>query len=502
MSAPALPPPAPASRLRVANAAAISARGRYVLYWMTAARRTRSNFALQHAVSRAVELGLPLVVLEPLRAGYAWASDRHHRFVLDGMADQQATFDAAGVRYHAYVEPAPGAGRGLLLAWAAEAALVVGDQSPVFFLPRMVAAAARALPCRLELVDGVGLLPLSATDRPYATAHALRRHLHKTLPPHLLERPVARPLDGLPAQPPVEPPAGLLAAWPAAAPTLLAGDPAALRALPIDHSVGVVDLRGGERAAQAAWVEAQARVARYHEDRNAPDLPGGTGLSPYLHFGHISAQQVTFDVLDAEGWTPSRLSAPTGSREGWWGAAPGAEGLLDELITWRELGQHFAHHAPDWDQFSTLPDWALRTMGEHLADPRPVTYTPAQLEAAQTHDPLWNAAQRELVQTGRMHNYLRMLWGKKVYEWSESPAAAFALLLHLNNKYALDGRDPNSVSGVSWVFGRFDRAWGPERPIFGTLRYMSSDNTAKKLPVKGYLRRFGPKAGAQLSLLG
>jgi deoxyribodipyrimidine photo-lyase len=200
------------------------------------------------------------------------------------------------------------------------------------------------------------------------------------------------------------------------------------------------------------------------------------------------------DLTAQGGWTPSRLGAPTGSRAGWWGLSAPVEALLDELVTWRELAQHSAARQPDWDRYETLPDWARLTLAEHAEDPRPTRYSPAQLEAAATHDPLWNAAQRELVREGRMHNYMRMLWGKKVLEWCASPEEAFALLLHLNDKYALDGRDPSSVAGVSWIFGRFDRAWGPERPIFGKIRYMSSDNTARKLEVKAYLRRYGQQA--------
>jgi deoxyribodipyrimidine photo-lyase len=139
----------------------------------------------------------------------------------------------------------------------------------------------------------------------------------------------------------------------------------------------------------------------------------------------------------------------------------------------------------------SLPDWALSTLRAHASDPRPVVYDRERLAAARTHDPLWNAAQRQLVEEGRIQNYLRMLWGKKVLEWSATPREAWDTLFELNNRYALDGRDPNSVSGISWTFGRFDRPWGPERPIFGTVRYMSSDNTAKKLSLDAYLRRWG-----------
>jgi deoxyribodipyrimidine photo-lyase len=180
----------------------------------------------------------------------------------------------------------------------------------------------------------------------------------------------------------------------------------------------------------------------------------------------------------------------TGSREGWWGLPASSEAFLDELVTWRELGYNFCHHRRDWGTYGSLPAWARATLAEHARDARPEHYTRAQLERAETADPIWNAAQRELLAEGRIHNYLRMLWGKKILEWSASPRTAFATLVELNNKYAVDGRDPNSNSGISWIFGLFDRPWGPERPIFGTVRYMSSAATRRKLELADYLARW------------
>jgi deoxyribodipyrimidine photo-lyase len=169
-----------------------------------------------------------------------------------------------------------------------------------------------------------------------------------------------------------------------------------------------------------------------------------------------------------------------------------AEAFLDQLVTWRELGVNMCAHRADYDSFETLPAWALRTLAKHARDRRSVLYTAEQFERADTHDPLWNAGQRQLVQEGRLHNYIRMLWGKKILEWSRQPEDALNVMLELNNKYALDGRDPNSYSGIFWVLGRYDRPWGPERPVFGTVRYMSSENTARKVRVREYIRRFAP----------
>lgn len=482
-------------RIHSANAGPLNPQGRYVLYWMIAARRTRWNFALDRAIHWARQLKRPLVVLEALRVGYPWASDRLHGFVLQGMADHQRRFAAAGVLYHPYVEPAPGHGRGLLEALAAEATLVVTDEYPCFFLPRMVSAAAARLPVLVELVDSSGLLPLRAATQAFPTAYAFRRFLQRELPAHLTTRPADDPLVGIDL-PATELPPAIAGRWPAAADELLAANPTALAALPIDHSVQPASQAGGERAAAEclrAFVE--RRLPRYAEGRNEPDEEAASGLSPYLHFGHVAAHQVFAAIERREGWSPERLIAKaSGRREGWWGMSPEAEAFLDELVTWRELGYGFAFHRPDYELYESLPEWAQRTLGQHAADPRPRVYTPEQFEAARTHDPLWNAAQTQLVREGRMHNYLRMLWGKKILEWSPTPRAALDVMIELNNKYAVDGRDPNSYSGIFWVLGRFDRPWAPERPIFGAIRYMSSENTARKLRVKQYLRRYAAPA--------
>jgi deoxyribodipyrimidine photo-lyase len=180
--------------------------------------------------------------------------------------------------------------------------------------------------------------------------------------------------------------------------------------------------------------------------------------------------------------------------------SPAAEKFLDEAVTWREVGYNMAFHHPDSDRYESLPAWVLRTLGEHEADPRPHLYSLEDFEAARTHDDLWNAAQTQLVQEGRIHNYLRMLWGKKVLHWSRTPREALAALVQLNNKYALDGRDPNSYTGIFWCLGRYDRPWAPERPVFGSVRYMSSESARKKLRLDRYLSRYAP-GERQLSLV-
>ncbi len=485
--------PAPGVRIRLANEAPVRPDRAYVVYWMVAARRARWNFGLQRAVELAVELSRPLVVFEPLRAGYPWASDRLHAFVLQGMADNARAFARTPVRYFPYVEAAPDDGRGLLEALAAGAAAVVTDDAPFFFLPRMIAAAAGRLDVRVEAVDGNGLHPLRAVDRVFPTAFSYRAHLQKELRRHLDDVPLVDPLAGvrLPPAPALD---AVTARWPEAARDLLSGDPAALARLSIDHDVAPASTRGGAEAGRARLAAFVAGgLATYADERHDPDEATTSGLSPYLHFGHLSAHEVFDAVMSHEGWTRRKLAASGGGkREGWWGVGRGAEAFLDQLVTWREIGFNAAAHMADYDRYETLPAWALATLGAHAADPRPFRYGRDAFERAATHDPLWNAAQTELRREGRIHTYLRMLWGKKVLEWSPTPESALETMIFLNNKYALDGRDPNSYSGIFWCLGRYDRPWGPEREIFGTVRYMSSENTARKLRVKGYLARYGP----------
>ncbi len=489
--------PAPETRLRVLDDRPAREDGDFVLYWMTAFRRPHWNFALQHAASRAAELKKPLLILEALRCDYRWASDRLHAFVLQGMHDHLEHFTGRPVRYYPYVEPKKGAGRGLLKALAARACLVVGDDAPIFFLPGQLHRAVAQCATRFEAVDSNGLWPLSATDRVFTVAHSFRRHLQKNLREHLLDQPVADPLRA--ACPDAAAiPREILDRWPEAPVAMLRAEPEALVKLPIDHEVKPTRIRGGFEAGQQCLTRfLEKKLDRYAEGRNGPDDDVSSGLSPHLHSGHVAAHQVFAALIEREDWDLGRLAEKAhGKRHGWWGMSEAAEAFLDELITWREVGFNRTWLTDDFDQFESLPDWALETLEMHESDPRPEVYSLAQLEEARTHDELWNAAQGQLLEEGKIHNYLRMLWGKKILEWSRTPREALAVLIELNNKYALDGRDPNSTSGIFWTLGRYDRAWGPERKIFGKVRYMSSANTAKKVQVLRYIERFAPQSAS------
>jgi deoxyribodipyrimidine photo-lyase len=350
----------------------------------------------------------------------------------------------------------------------------------------------------MDRVDSNGVMPLDKAGRWFSTAASFRRVLHRWLPTWLSETVPARPLEGVAAG--AVDLGEIQQRWSAAELEALLA-PGGLAALPIDHSVPPIAQIGGPVAARQ---QLQAFLAdgfpRYADERSHPDKKAESGLSAWLHFGHLGGEEVALAVLEQVGaprFTPELVAR----REGYWGLPAHAESFLDELLTWRELGYVFCHWRDDEEDYTSLPDWARQTLAHHADDARPAIYTYDELERAKTDDPLWNAAQRQLLVEGRVTNYLRMLWGKKVMAWSRTPQEALERLIELNNKWAIDGRDPNSLSGIFWCFGRFDRAWGPERPIYGKVRYMTSDSAQRKLRLKAYLSRWGEGSDAQLSLL-
>lgn len=494
----------PTLRHRPANQADVDPSRGYVLYWMTGHRRTRFNFALQHAVGSANELNKPLVVLEALRCGYRWANRRHHEFILRGMIDTQRAAASSDATWLTYVEDDAGNGGGLLERLAQNACLVVGDDAPVFFLPRMMRAAADRLDVRFELVDSNGILPLRAADKVFARAYDFRRFLQRELGNHLVDMPSEDPLADL----------EMTAEGNDLVRSVVSADryrdgfidadelesdlDDLLDRLPIDQAVRGGAVEGGQAEAGRMLERfVEERLDRYDDGRRELDRRSTTELSPHLHYGQISSHEILAAVADHEDWTPMDTSeSKSGKRTGWWGMSEAAESFLDELVTWREVGYNMAWQEEEtYDKYESLPGWAQETLEDHAGDEREHLYDLEQFETASTHDEIWNAAQRELVVDGRIHNYLRMLWGKKILEWTEHPRQALEVMIELNNKYALDGRDPNSVSGIFWCLGRYDRAWGPERPIFGKIRFMSSDSTRRKLKLANYLETYGPEAG-------
>ncbi len=482
----------PKSRIMQANSAAINPEGNFILYWMIANRRPTWNFSMDRALEWSEELKKPMLVVEALRCGHKWACDRFHGFVLDGMRANKQAFANSDISYYPFIESRPGMGKGLIEELSKSACIIVTDNFPGFFLPKMVKSASKQSRVKLEIVDSNGLIPLSATQNAYPSAYAFRRFIQNVLPRIILERPDPDPLRERSRFAPAKLDQSIAERWPQASDELLSCDPQKIAELPLDHKVRLVSTCGGhESASKAMKLFLEKKLSSYGELRNVPDTNVTSGLSSYLHWGHISVHEIFWRLMEMEKWTPEEFGTKaTGKRTGWWGVSPNAESFLDELITWREVGYNMCAVNENYDRYESLPDWAIKTLEDHESDYRPYLYSLEELENSRTHDSLWNAAQTELLREGRIHNYLRMLWGKKILEWTPSAREALEIMIELNNKYALDGRNPNSYSGIFWTLGRYDRPWGPERNIFGKIRYMSSDRTKQKVSVKKYLEKY------------
>lgn len=428
--------------------------GELVICWLRVAVRGHENPALDVARLAAAALDRPLLVYHAVSERYPHASDRHHQFILEGARDLAAELDGLGLASAFHVER-PGH-RGPVLAQLAErAALVLTDAMPLDPLRRWTARLAERAP--VWEVDSSCLAPITALAGPPTRAFSFRRDSapHRGTfewPWPQLDVAVA-PYEGpLPFEP-VDPRTADLRE--------LVG------ACAIDHRVApVADTRGGSVAGYARWSAfVDDGLKRYPKTRNDAARPDGVSrMSAYLHYGHVS---------------PFRLAREASAR--------GASKWLDELLTWRELAWHFCHHHPSPRSVEALPEWARRTLEDHRSDPRELLPLEA-LEEARTGDPLWDATQRSLVRHGELHNNVRMTWGKAVLGWSRGPRQTLARLFELNDRYALDGRDPASVGGILWCLGGLDRPFSPETSVFGKVRTRSSEAHARRLDLDAYQR--------------
>ena len=435
-------------------------QGRYVLYWMQMFKRVQDNDALNFAIQQANERDLPLVVYEGLKFYYPWANDRIHTFILEGVAEKQREFARLGIRYLFYLQRNEKDPRHIVAQLTGDAALLVTDDYPCFIIPEHNQRIVEQVGIPVFAVDSNGVVPLSCYEKEEYAAYTIRPKIKKLLPEYLVRSPLPR-LKRKSADLKVDGPETEVTDT--SIPSLVAQ-------CNIDHSVPASKhYKGGTKAARQRLGYFVSKILpKYDQTRSKPDLDGSSRLSAYLHFGFISIQEIAEAVQQAK--------APQAAKAA----------FLEEAIVRRELSFNFTRFNPKYNSLASLPPWVQQTMREHVDDPRPDLLEPEQIEAAQTPDELWNAAQRELLLSGEMHNYVRMLWGKRVIEWQPNYETAFALLEHLNNKYALDGRDPNSYAGILWCFGKHDRPWF-ERPIFGKIRYMTSSSTGRKFDSKGYI---------------
>jgi deoxyribodipyrimidine photo-lyase len=425
--------------------------------------RAEQNWALTAAIEAANRLSVPLVVYHGLGCTYPHANDRIHRFILEGVSELKERFARRGLAYHFYLRRRTADPNDLLYRLARRAAVVVTDDFPAFFIPAQTARVAARLDVAAWAVDSNGLVPLAAIPDEQYGAYTLRPKIRRVLAEHF--RPVPEPApqrDSLALA--LDVPESRITA---------ATMEADISGSDIDHTVRPsLVYRGGYR-------EAQSRLQRFiagplHAYATARNQPGGettSRLSPYLHFGQISPQEIALAVRSA-------VRAPQADRDA----------FLEELIVRRELGFNFCRCSSHHRTLAALPGWAQATLAAHAGDARPHLYSPEQFEAARTHDDLWNAIQAELLTTGLMFGYYRMYWGKKIIEWSRTAEEAQQTMIRLHEQYALDGRNANTYSNILWCFGKHDRPWG-ERPVFGKVRYMSRAGMETKTDVPGYLDR-------------
>lgn len=450
-----------ATRLRALNDRPVRG-GRYVLYWMQASQRGVDNPALDRAIERADELGLPVLSVFGLDAAYPEANLRHFAFLLEGLAVARRDLERRGVQL-AVLRAAPDEAA---LAVAGPAALVVCDRGYLAHQRAWRARVAAEAPCAVEQVEGDVVVPLEAASPKAAWAAATLRPRILRLRDRCLDAAATAPSAAAPRRDSL----GLRVAGNVAdlGPRLLA-------ALPVDRSVApVAGTRGGTDEAMARLERfVDGPLARYAGPDRDPRTAAHSGLAPYLHFGQVSPARVALAARAAH--------APRDA----------TEAFLEELIVRRELAANLVLFNDLSGDFAGVPAWARETLAEHARDRRPYRYDRGDLEAARTHDPYWNAAMRAMRRYGFLHNHLRMYWGKKILEWSASPAEAFRTALALNNRWFLDGRDPNSIAGVAWVFGTHDRAW-PERPIFGKVRYMNDAGLRRKFDADGWAASVPP----------
>lgn len=447
-------------RVRLLNEATIRTPARYVLYWSQMNRRVESNHALAHAAGLANQLNLPLLFYEGLTCTYPYANDRLHTFLLEGVADTEKRAKKAGIGYVFYLRKRRSDPNDILYRLAEDAAAVVTDDYPTFIADEHN----RRVPGRMDVayfaVDSSCVVPMSCMAKREYGAYTIRPKIHKLLPEYLTPAPAVR----------------VKQRWNYPVPrfhTEVAGDKIGglVAQCEIDHGIPPSrTVRGGRTAAEKRLRDFLSHsLRRYAREKNEPSAHATSGLSPYLHFGHMSSLEA---ALAARKYAARHKIIP--------------EEFLEELIVRRELAFNFSRFCPQ-PSLDDLPDWARQNMKKHARDRRTSVYTYAQFERGETHDTLWNATQKQMLLEGHIHGYYRMYWGKKIIEWSPTYRDAFETMVRIHDQYALDGRDPNTYTNILWCFGLHDRPW-PDRPIFGTMRYMSFEGMKRKTNVAEYIR--------------
>lgn len=418
-------------------------KGRYVVYWMQAAQRVNFNHALALAIEKANELDQPLLVYFELLDDYPDANFRHYAFMIDGLKEVRQELKRRGIKF---IINYRNAGSPDLLALSRKASLAVADRGYTRMQKKWRREYARKISCPMIQVESDVIVPVeTASQKEEYTARTIRpkiqRHLEKFLVPVTLSKLRKPSLNSRARSFDLD-----------------------VSKLKVDRTVFPSEKYPGgyKQARKHLNFFIKNKLGGYGRLGSDPGEDHLSNMSPYLHFGQISPLEIALKINN--------------------------EKYREELIVRRELAINFVHYNKNYDKYSCLPDWAIKTLRSHQKDKREYLYSRRQLENAETHDEFWNAAQKEMVITGKMHGYMRMYWGKKVLEWSKNPETAFRRALYLNNKYELDGRDPNGFAGAAWCFGKHDTAW-PERRIFGKVRYMNANGLKRKFGMEKYLEK-------------
>ncbi len=427
--------------------------GKYVLYWMQAAQRAEYNHALEYAIRTANKLKKPVLVFFGITESWPEANQRHYYFMLQGLKEVQKALVAKGIQM-IIQQKSPDCGT---VELAKHAALVIVDAGQLRIQKKWRANVAEQIDCPLYEVETNLIVPVEeASSKENFSAGTFRPRITKKLDYYMVPLKHTKPnLNSLGVKFHMFD---------------IGNINKAISKLDIDRSVGKVDsFHGGTKQAKHRLSNfLKNKLDRFADLRNDPTDDYVSNMSPYLHFGQISPLYIALKV--------SKTSSA------------GKDTYLEELIVRRELSHNFVYYNDRYDSFACLEPWAKRTLNFHRSDKREYIYSFEQFEKAQTHDSYWNAAQKEMVITGKMHGYMRMYWGKKILEWSRNPQTGFKIALQLNNKYELDGRDPNAFAGVAWCFGKHDRAWG-ERPVFGKIRYMNAAGLKRKFNADAYVKK-------------
>jgi deoxyribodipyrimidine photo-lyase len=449
-------------RVTVRRAGVPDPKGRCVVYWMQRAQRGVDNHAVDLAVKIANLLGLPVVVYFAGISDFPHANLRHYVFLNQGLPDIEADLAARNISF--VMRRAPHESHEQLLA-DVHAAVVIGDENPMREPGRWRKQLASRIKIPFWTVDADVVVPSKLMERAQYGAYTIRPRLYRLLPEYL------HPYENPRARHAWQRPRGFHADSVREDMTREWND--------FDRSVAPVEAwTGGTHAGlKRLKLFTERLLGDYDGERNHPEIDGTSCMSPYLHFGHVGPITIALAV-DAAARAKPELKAARDS-------------YFNELIVWRELAINFVRYTPKYDSPECADSWAMATMEEHARDEREYLYTLRQLENAQTHDDLWNAGQVQMVRYGWMHNYIRMYWAKKILEWTPNVATAMRYAIYLNDKYFLDGRDPNGYAGIAWaILGKFDHAWG-ERPIFGKIRFMSGASTGKKFDSRKYIQKMG-----------